>query len=68
MFEIVSGEQLDLQIKLGLGPELDGYQIDATHILSEEEILDIIGCVKRNRGDFHEHCSQGEKIKVFMRI
>ncbi|NVK04933.1 MAG: carboxypeptidase regulatory-like domain-containing protein [Flavobacteriia bacterium] len=68
VFEIKSGEQLNLQIKLGLGPELDGYQIDATHILSEEEILEIIGCVRRNRSDFYEQCSQGKKVKIYMLI
>lgn len=68
VFEIVSGEQLDLQIKLGLGPELDGYRIDTTHILTEEEILEIIHCVRRNRDDFYDQCSEVKKVRVLMLI
>ncbi|SFT43403.1 Carboxypeptidase regulatory-like domain-containing protein [Lishizhenia tianjinensis] len=67
-FEIGNGQQIDLNIILGLAPELEVYQIDSKTELEETEILEIIKCVRINRDDFHKICSNLKKYRIMMHI
>jgi hypothetical protein len=67
-FEIENGRQVNLNIKLGLAPELEVYQIDSKKELKETKILEIIECVRINRNDFHKICSDLRKYRIMMHI
>lgn len=67
-FEIENEQQVELNIKLGLAPELTVYQIDSKKELTETEILEIIECVRVNRNDFHKNCSDLKKYRIMMHI
>lgn len=66
--EIGNDQQIDLNIKLGLAPELEVYQIDSKTELKETEILEIIECVRKNRDDFCKICSDLKKYRIMMHI
>lgn len=61
-------ELFNLNVKLGLAPELEVYQINSKTKLSEEEILSIMKCVKRNRREFNQNCSDQKKYYVTMHL
>lgn len=67
-FTISEGEYFDLKIKLGLAPELTVYQINSKNELNEQEIQAIINCVKTNRQDFYNICSEKDRYKIVMHI
>ena len=67
-FEIENEHQVELNIKLGLAPELTVYQIDSKRELTETAILEIIECVRVNRDDFHKSCSDLRKYRIMMHI
>ena len=67
-FEIENGQQMELNITLGLAPELTVYQIDSKKELTENEILEIIDCVRVNRNDFYNYCSDLKKYQIVMHI
>ncbi len=66
--DIENGQQLELSIKLGLAPELVVYQIDSKKELKENEILEIIECVRINRNKYWETCSDLKKYRIMMHI
>jgi hypothetical protein len=67
-FEVNNEQYLELKINLGLALELTVYQIDSKSELNEMEIIKIIECVKSNRKDFYENCSENKKYRVLMHI
>jgi hypothetical protein len=67
-FTISEGEYFDLNIKLGLAPELTFYQINSKNELTEQEIQTIIYCVKINRQDFYKKCSDKDRYKIVMHL
>jgi hypothetical protein len=67
-FTISEGEYFDLNIKLGLAPELTVYQINSKNELSEREIQAIINCVRVNRQDFYKICLDKGRYKISMHI
>ncbi len=67
-FIISEGEYFDLNIKLGLAPELTVYQINSKNELTEQEIQAIINCVKVNRQDFYKICSDKDRYQIVMHI
>ena len=67
-FSIVENIYLELNIKLGLAPELTIYQINSKTELSEAEILKIMKCVNENRQNFYKNCSEQNKFYISMQI
>ena len=67
-FEVKNGKQVELNIKLGLRPELTVYQIDSKKKLNETELAEIIECVKINRPEYHNTCSNNKKYLISMHI
>lgn len=67
-FEIENGQQIELNINLGLAPELEIYQIDSKTELNETEILQIIECVRINRNEYHKTCTDLKKYQIMMHI
>lgn len=67
-FTISEGEYFDLNIKLGLAPELTVYQINSNNELTEKEIETIINCVKENRQDYNKICSDKDRYKIMTHI
>ena len=67
-FEVKNEQHIELRIYLGLAPELTVYQIDSKFELTENEIYEIMKCVKRNRGQFYKNCSDAKKYRVMMQI
>jgi len=66
--EFENEQQVELNINLGLAPELTVYQIDSRKELTETEILEIIECVRVNRNDFYKNCSDLKKYRIMMHI
>ena len=66
--EVESEEFLEFIINLGLAPELEVYQIDSKVELEESEIIQIIDCVKMNRREFYENCSDKKRYRIIMQI
>ena len=67
-FSIIENEFFKLNVKLGLAPELEVYQINSKTQLIEIEILTIQKCVKENRQDFYKNCSDQKKFYISMHI
>ena len=67
-FGIENDKQIELNIKLGLAPELEVYQIDSRTELRETEILELIECVRINRDDYYKICSDLKKYRIMMHI
>lgn len=67
-FMIEEDEFFNLNVKLGLAPELTVYQINSKTELNEGEILTIMKCVKENRQEFYKNCSDQKKYYVTMHI
>lgn len=67
-FSILENEFLNLNVKLGLAPELDVYQINSKAELNEETILTIMRCVEENRRDFYRKCPGRKKYYVTMHL
>lgn len=65
-FEIKHGRQVELDIILGLAAELEVYQINSKARLEESEIVEIMECVRINRQDFHQKCSELMKYLIFL--
>ena len=67
-FSIVENIFFELNIKLGLAPELTIYQINSKTKLNEAEILTIMKCVNENRQNYFKNCSEQSKFYVSMQI
>ena len=67
-FEIENGQQIDLDINLGLAPELEVYQIESKINLNKTEIREIIECVRINRDEYYKICSDFKKYRIIMQI
>ena len=70
-FSVKEKSSTELKIKLGLGAELQIYQIESKNKLTENKILDIIKCVeqKRNFKKFNTRkCSEKLNYKVSIQI
>ena len=67
-FNIVENIFFELNIKLGLAPELTIYQINSKTELNEAEILTIMKCVYENRQNYFKNCSEQSKFYVSMQI
>jgi hypothetical protein len=67
-FSIIENNFFELNIKLGLAPELTVYQINSKTELNETEILTIMKCVNENRQNFYRKCSESNKFYVSMQI
>ncbi|MFI0427516.1 MAG: carboxypeptidase-like regulatory domain-containing protein [Flavobacterium sp.] len=67
-FKISENEAINLKVQLGLAPELDVYQINSKTELKEVDIFEIMKCVKENKQNFYENCSQREKFYITMQI
>ena len=67
-FEVKNEQYIELQIYLGLAPELTVYQIDSKSELTESEIYEIMKCVKINKNQFNENCSDIKKYSVMIHI
>lgn len=67
-FNIVKNIFFELNIKLGLAPELKIYQINSKTELNEAEILTIMKCVNENRQNYYKNCSEQNKFYVSMQI
>ena len=67
-FTISEGEYFDLKIKLGLGPELEVYQINSRTELKVQEIISIMNCVKENRQYYYKKCSDNKRYYITKQI
>ena len=67
-FETENDQQIKLAVNLGLAPELEVYQIDSKIELKENEILEIIECVRLNRNVSFDSCSNLKKYRIVMHI
>ncbi|WP_196889867.1 hypothetical protein [Aureivirga sp. CE67] len=67
-FEIKKDEQIKLKIKLGLAPEVEVYQIDSKAKLKEIDIIEIIECVRKNRTENINDCSDWGNYIISMHI
>jgi hypothetical protein len=67
-FSIAEKENFKLKVRLGLGAELNIFQINAKTELTESEIMTIIQCVKAHRPDFHINCIDRNKYFVSIQI
>lgn len=67
-FNILENIFFELNIKLGLAPELTIYQINSKAELNETEILTIMKCVNENKQRFYRNCSEKDKFYVSMHI
>ncbi len=67
-FSILENIFFELNIKLGLAPELTIYQLNSKTELNETEILTIMKCVNENRQNFYRNCSERNKFYVSMQI
>ena len=63
-FNISKEEYFDLNIKLGLAPELTVYQINSRTELKEKEIHTIMNCVKKNRHDYYKKCINKDRYQI----
>ena len=55
---IEQDQNINLQINLGLGTELDVYQVNSKTELNREKLLEIKECIRSNRKNFYKACSQ----------
>ena len=67
-FDIEENIYFEHNIKLGLAPEVDFYQINSKIELNEAEIFRIMKCVDENRQNFSKNCSEQNKFYVLMQI
>ena len=67
-FDIEENFYFEHNIKLGLAPEVDFYQINSKIELNEAEIFRIMKCVDENRQNFSKNCSEQNKFYVLMQI
>jgi len=67
-FEVNNKQYMELKIHLGLAPELTVYQIDSKSELTENEILEIMKCVKKNRNEYYKDCFDNKKYRIMMHI
>jgi hypothetical protein len=67
-FTISEGEYFDLKIKLGLGPDLEVYQINSRTNLKEHEIFSIMNCVKENQKVYYKKCIEKKRYYINMHI
>jgi hypothetical protein len=65
---ILENEAVQLDVRLGLAPELDVYQINSKSKLQEAEIIRIMDCVKTNRQDYYKTCSKKDKFLISMHL
>ena len=61
-------QSIDLKFFLGRAPDLDVFQINSVMKLDESKILEIIDCVKQNRTDFYDACSEDEVYMILMHL
>lgn len=66
--EVKREQYIELQVFLGSGPELTIYQINSKSELTEDEIFEIMECVKRNGDQFYKDCSDEKKCIVMIQI
>jgi len=67
-FEVDDEQYIDLKINLGLAPGLTVYEIDSKSELTENEILEIMECVKKNTNEFYQKCSDKNKYRVMLQL
>jgi hypothetical protein len=67
-FEIEKDQYIMFKVNLGLGSETIVYQINSKPELTEDQIMQIIDCVKSNRGLFLEKCSLENKYLITMHL
>ncbi|MPM11169.1 hypothetical protein SDC9_57508 [bioreactor metagenome] len=67
-FEVADEQYIELKIYLGLAPGLSVYEIDSKSALTENEIFEIIDCVKKNRNELLQECSDENKYRVMLQL
>lgn len=67
-FEIKKSQQIDLEVHLGLGPDSEMYDIQSKVKLQEEEVHQIMECVRLNPRGYHEACSDPERYVILCRF
>jgi hypothetical protein len=61
-------EYFNLSVKVGLAPELYNYMVHSKSRLDSRKMISIMKCVKLNRNDFNENCSDKKRYIISKQI